>query len=90
MSEEMMLGFLTRGLWVAAMCTAPILAIGGGVGLLMALLGAATQVNETAVTFVPKVASVALVLVFMGPWLTDQLVRYHQELFDTIAQVRTP
>lgn len=90
MSEEMMLGFLNRGLWVAAMCTAPILAIGGGVGLLMALLGAATQVNETAVTFVPKVASVALVLVFMGPWLTDQLVRFHQELFETVAQVRTP
>lgn len=90
MSEEMMLGFLNRGLWIAAMCTAPILAIGGGVGLLMALLGAATQVNETAVTFVPKVASVAIVLVILGPWLTDQLVRYHQELFESLAQVHTP
>lgn len=89
-SEEAMLGFLSRGLWVAAMCTAPVLAIGGGVGLIMALLQAATQVNETAITFVPKVAAVALVLVVLGPWLTDQLVRYYAELFESIATVRTP
>lgn len=90
MSEDVMLGFLNRGLWVAAMCTAPLLAVGGGVGLVMALLQAATQVNETAVTFVPKVAAIGLVMVFLGPWLTDQLVRYNTELFEAIAEVRNP
>lgn len=90
MNEQAMLDVLNRGLWVAAMCTAPVLAIGGGVGLLMALLQAATQVNETAVTFVPKITAIGIVLAFLGPWFTDQLVRYHTELFEMISTIRTP
>lgn len=90
MSEEAMLAFLNRGLWLAAKCTAPVLGIGGAVGMIMALLQAATQINETAVTFVPKLAAIGLVFVFLGPWLTDQLVAYHEELFEAIATVHTP
>lgn len=89
MTEEVMLGVLNRGLWIAAICTAPVLAIGGGVGLLMALIQAATQVNETSVTFVPKIAAIGIALAFLGPWFTDQLVRYNAELFEMIATVHT-
>ena len=89
MNEQMMLNILTRGMWVATMCTAPLLAIGGGVGLLVALVQAATQLNEPALTFVPKLAALGIALVFLGPWLTEQLVMYNVELYKLISEVRT-
>lgn len=87
MTEDQMLQILTRGLWVATLCIAPLLAIGGGVGLLVALIQAATQLNEPAISFVPKLAALGVALVFLGPWLTDIVTGFHIELYQMIAEV---
>ena len=41
----------------------PILAVALGVGLLISIFQAATQINEQTLTFVPKLLAIALVLV---------------------------
>ena len=87
MNEQMMLDVLTRSMWVATMCAAPLLILGGGVGLLISMLQAATQINEPAVAFVPKIGALALALVFMGPWLTDQLASFTTELYERVATI---
>ncbi len=50
------------------------------VGLLVGMLQAATQINEMTLSFVPKLAVMALLLVLIGPWLVQTLVDYTQRL----------
>ena len=46
MNETVIYEVLSRAIWIATEIGAPILLIGGGVGLLMALVQAATQLSE--------------------------------------------
>ncbi len=87
MSEQEMLDVMNRGIWVAIQCCGPLLAIGGVVGLFMALVQAATQLNETSLTFVPKLAALAFAMAMLGPWLLDQLVSYNTDIYNMIASV---
>ena len=62
MSQMMIYEVLNRAIWVATEIGAPILLIGGGVGLVMALVQAATQLSEPALTFIPKLAAVMVAM----------------------------
>lgn len=54
------------------------------VGLLVGMLQAATQINEMTLSFVPKLAAMAVLLVVTGPWLVQTLVDYTQRLVTSI------
>jgi flagellar biosynthesis protein FliQ len=79
---------LFRGALVTAVeVGAPFIIAALAVGLLASLLQAATQLNEGALSFVPKIAAVGLVLVLMGPWLLGRLTRYTETTAERIVEV---
>jgi flagellar biosynthetic protein FliQ len=79
---------LFRGALVCAVeVGAPFIVAALAVGLLASLLQAATQLSEGALSFVPKVAAVGLVLVFMGPWLLARLTHYTQTTAERVVEV---
>ena len=53
-------------LWTAGLAAIPVLAANLAVGLVVGIIQAATSVNEQTLTFVPKLAVTALVLVLLG------------------------
>ncbi len=59
----------------------PVLVIGLVVGLLIAIFQAMTQLQEQTLTFVPKIAAMALTAVFLGPWLANRMLEYAAEIF---------
>ena len=61
-----MLALADRMLWVVTLCAAPVLLGCLAVGLVVGIIQAATSVNEQTLTFVPKLATTALVLVLLG------------------------
>ncbi|MCI0667244.1 MAG: flagellar biosynthesis protein FliQ, partial [Methylococcaceae bacterium] len=69
---------------VAVKLTAPILLTSLVVGLLIAMFQAATQINEMTLTFVPKLITLGVVLMFAGPWMIHVMVEYMQELVRSI------
>jgi flagellar biosynthesis protein FliQ len=69
---------------VAVKLTAPILLTSLAVGLLIAMFQAATQINEMTLTFVPKLITIGVVLMFAGHWMIGVMVDYLQELFRSI------
>jgi flagellar biosynthetic protein FliQ len=71
-------------LWVTLKLTLPILLAILGVGLAVAVLQAATQINEMTLTFVPKLIVVALVLAMAGHWMLRTLIEYTQTLFENV------
>jgi flagellar biosynthetic protein FliQ len=74
-------------LWVTALASAPVLLATLAVGMVVGIIQAATSVNEQTLTFVPKLAITAVVLVVFGASIMALISDFTQEIFTQIAQV---
>jgi flagellar biosynthetic protein FliQ len=74
-------------LWVTALVAAPVLLATLAIGLVVGIIQAATSVNEQTLTFVPKLAVTALVLVVFGASMMALVGDFTQDVFAQIAQV---
>ena len=66
---------------------APALLVILVLGLLLGILQAATQVNESAVAFVPKVLALLVFFILVGPLLLRSLVDYTRSLLERIPSL---
>lgn len=76
MTQGAILKVLSDALLTGLILSAPLLFASVAVGLVIAIIQAATQVNEQTITFVPKVLAIALVLVALGPWMMSTLADF--------------
>jgi len=60
----------------AAMVSAPILGTAMAVGLAVSVLQTITSVNEQTLTFVPKIAGIALMVGITLPWILTNLMNF--------------
>ncbi len=67
-----------QGLYMLLLVSAPLLLTVLVVGLVVSIFQAATQINETTLSFVPKVVAAVAVLAIAGPWMLTMLVEYIQ------------
>ena len=72
---------------VAVKLTAPVLLPSLAIGLIIAMFQAATQINESTLTFVPKLIVIGLVLLIAGPWMLQTFLDYFQALIREIPQL---
>ncbi len=80
-----LLSLIDRMLWVTALVASPVLLASLIVGLVVGIVQAATSVNEQTLTFVPKLAITAIVLVVMGAAMFALVGDFTQEIFAAIA-----
>ena len=76
---SVLLSLADRMLWTTALVAAPILL--AALGLVIGLIQAATSVNEQTLTFVPKLAAVAFVLVVLGASMMALVTDFTQDIF---------
>jgi flagellar biosynthetic protein FliQ len=69
-----------QALWMALFLSGPILLGLLIVGLVISILQAATQLNETTVAFVPKIIVLAVVILMAGPSLLSLFSDYVREI----------
>jgi flagellar biosynthesis protein FliQ len=82
-----LLALTDRMLWTTALVAAPVLLAALGVGLVVGIVQAATSVNEQTLTFVPKLAVIALVLVLFGASMMGLIGDFAEEIFAQIADI---
>ncbi len=63
----------------AGILVAPVLVVALAVGLLMSVLQAVTQVQDHAISFVPKLLAIGCALFLLMPWMTDYFVELMSE-----------
>ena len=80
-----LLSLADRMLWIAALVAGPVLLASLAVGLVVGIIQAATSVNEQTLTFVPKLAVTALVLVPLGGAMLGLVGDFLKEIFAQIA-----
>ena len=81
------LDLASRMLYIAALAGAPVLLACLAVGLMVGILQAATSVNEATLTFVPKLAVTALVLVLLGASMLGLVEDFLRDIFAAIANI---
>jgi flagellar biosynthetic protein FliQ len=55
------------------------------VGLIVSVFQAATQINEATLSFIPKLLSVFITLLLVGPWMLSVLVGYMRGMFSNFS-----
>jgi flagellar biosynthetic protein FliQ len=86
MSSDLALRMLAELMWTGLLIAAPLLAVTLVVGLLISVLQVVTQVQESSLSFVPKLVAAVVVLVVCGPWMLKRLVAFSAALIASIPQ----
>lgn len=76
MGEAMIFDSLREALWIAVRISAPMLAVALAAGLAIGLLQALTSVQESTLTFVPKVGAMLAVFWVSMSLMTATLVDF--------------
>ncbi|MBI4819594.1 MAG: flagellar biosynthetic protein FliQ [Deltaproteobacteria bacterium] len=87
MSESHLLEVVVAALSTAGFVAAPFLLSALVVGVLVSVFMAATQIQETTLSFVPKLAALGLVLIVLGPLLVDRLVGLTTTLIEEVGHI---
>jgi flagellar biosynthesis protein FliQ len=84
MDAQQVLATGQNGLYTLLMVSAPVLLVVLIVGLVVSVFQAATQINESTLSFVPKIVAAVVVLGVAGPWMVATLVDYLQAMLQSI------
>jgi len=87
MNTDGVVRIVRDGLLLVLVLSAGPLAVATLTGLIVSLLQATTQMQEATLSFVPKLAAVAFALVFLGPWMLHEIVRFAQLMFAYIVKI---
>lgn len=85
--EASLLSLADQTIWIAALVAGPVLIAALAIGLVVGIIQAATSINEQTLTFVPKLAVVAIVLVILGGSMMTLLSDFMREIFAQIGMV---
>lgn len=78
---------LQQTVWLTLKLAAPVLMAALGVGLLVSILQAATQVNEQTLSFVPKIVVTLVVFAWSFPYWMGALVEWSRALLESVGSL---
>ncbi len=84
MTNSQVMDVMHSGILVAVKLAGPMLILSMGVGVLIAILQAATQIHEQTLSFVPKLILIAVILLVFGGTMLEIMQDYTYELFAMI------
>ena len=80
-------GLLREGMLLVLLLAAPMLVAAVIAGVLSGLLAAFTQIQDPAVSLVPRVAAVAVAIVLFAPSIAHQVVAFSGRLWPLVAAI---
>jgi flagellar biosynthesis protein FliQ len=84
MNQESVMTLAHQAMYVGLLLAAPLLLVALVVGLVVSLFQAATQINETTLSFIPKLLAIAATLVIAGPWMLTTMLDYLRHTLTSI------
>ena len=72
---------------MVVLISAPLLGVSLAVGLVIGIIQAATSINEQTLSFIPKLAAMAITLALVGGWQLATLIEYTRTLFQRIPSL---
>jgi len=85
MNDQAVIDLLFMAFTTALKLATPLLLASLGIGLIISIFQAATQIHEQTLTFVPKLVGIGILLVLLAPWMLTVMRDYVFEHFERIA-----
>jgi flagellar biosynthetic protein FliQ len=86
-TDHQVMQIAVQAILLATKLAAPILIVALGIGLFIGLLQSATQIQEQTLTFVPKLAGIAIVILVAGHWMLGETIAFTHSLFNMIPSL---
>ncbi len=84
MDVGFVINIIRTGVLQILLMAAPILGVGMGVGLIVAIFQATTSIQDQTLSFIPKIAAILGALIIFGPWMIQTILRYTTNLMEQI------
>lgn len=85
MTPDSVMSLGRQAMEVTLLVSAPLLLVALAIGLVVSIFQAATQINETTLSFIPKLIGIFVTLIVAGPWMLAILSDYMRQMFSSIA-----
>jgi len=89
MDTAMVIDLGRQALWTAMLVCAPLLVVALAVGLIIGIIQAATSINESTLSFIPKLLVMGLALLVFGSWQLVTLIDFTRSIFQRIPTLFT-
>ena len=87
MEQEAIVNILQNMFMLILILSAPVLTISVVIGLIISIFQTITQIQESTLTFVPKIVAGVVTLIILMPWMMNLFVSSVHELFDSIPKM---
>lgn len=87
MSPADVVDVVREAIWVLLSVSAPVMLVALGVGLVIALIQALTQVQEMTLVFVPKILAIFLSLIIFMPFMISSMIGLMEQIVQRISGV---
>ncbi len=87
MNQDVVITLLQKMFILTLEISVPILLVGVVLGLLVSIFQTVTQIQESTLTFVPKIVGCVLLLIFLMPWMISIFITTVNEFMDMIPQL---
>ena len=83
-SHQLVVDLARNAIILALLVAAPMLVVALGIGLIVSVIQAVTQIQEQTLSFVPKLVAVSATFLIALPWILQLLIKYTTELFRSL------
>ncbi|MFC5475486.1 flagellar biosynthesis protein FliQ [Paraherbaspirillum soli] len=88
MSADHALQMMAQLFWNCFLIALPVLAVTLAVGVLISIFQVVTQLQESSLSYVPKLAAAGITLLLCGSWMLNRLVSFATTLFSSIPNLK--
>jgi flagellar biosynthetic protein FliQ len=84
MTPEFVVNIAQEAIKTTILVAMPTLLLGLGVGLIISIFQAVTQIQEMTLTFIPKILVILIGLLFFSSWMLQKLMTFSIGTFEQI------
>ncbi len=85
--QDIIITLLQKMFILTLQMSVPILLVGVILGLMVSIFQTVTQIQESTLTFVPKIVGCVLLLIFLLPWMMGVFMTTVNEFMNIIPQL---
>ena len=85
--QDIVITLLQKMFILTLQMSVPILLVGVVLGLMVSIFQTVTQIQESTLTFVPKIIGCVVVLILLLPWMFGLFISTFNEFMETLPRL---
>jgi len=85
--QDIVITLLQKMFILTLQMSVPVLLVGVVIGLMVSIFQTVTQIQESTLTFVPKIVGCVVLLIFLMPWMVNVFITTVNEFMAMIPQL---